>query len=138
MTRIISGSARGRKIAVPPSGTRPTADRAREGLFSSLQVRFGFENKMVLDLFAGSGALGLEAVSRGAALVSALPSTLYRRASSRVKSKPSPNSVNAPPADSAVSGVCSPIGVSSLAGAPRRRARAAAAARLHSWHGVSP
>lgn len=66
MTRIISGEARGRKIKVPPEGTRPTSDRAREGLFSSLQVRFGFDDAHVLDLFAGSGALGLEAASRGA------------------------------------------------------------------------
>lgn len=66
MTRIISGEARGRKIKVPPEGTRPTSDRAREGLFSSLQVRFGFAGQRVLDLFAGSGALGLEAASRGA------------------------------------------------------------------------
>lgn len=66
MTRIISGEARGRKIKVPPQGTRPTSDRAREGLFSSLQVRFGFAGQRVLDLFAGSGALGLEAASRGA------------------------------------------------------------------------
>lgn len=69
MTRIISGEARGRKIKVPPAGTRPTSDRAREGLFSSLQVRFGFAEARVLDLFAGSGALGLEAASRGASEV---------------------------------------------------------------------
>ncbi|RNE48320.1 16S rRNA (guanine(966)-N(2))-methyltransferase RsmD [Corynebacterium alimapuense] len=69
MTRIIAGQARGRKITVPPTGTRPTSDRAREGLFSSLQVRFGFHDARVLDLFAGSGALGLEAASRGAAEV---------------------------------------------------------------------
>ncbi|WP_291479888.1 RsmD family RNA methyltransferase [Corynebacterium sp.] len=69
MTRIISGTARGRKLRVPGDVTRPTSDRAREGLFSSLQVRFGFEGEVVLDLFAGSGALGLEAGSRGAAEV---------------------------------------------------------------------
>lgn len=69
MTRIISGEARGRKIKVPPTGTRPTSDRAKEGLFSSLQVRFGFQDAVVLDLFAGSGALGLEAASRGASEV---------------------------------------------------------------------
>ena len=66
MSRIISGEARGRTIKGPPEGTRPTSDRAREGLFSSLQVRFGFAGQRVLDLFAGSGALGLEAASRGA------------------------------------------------------------------------
>lgn len=66
MTRIIAGEARGRTIKVPASGTRPTADRAREGLFSSLDVRWGFQGSKVLDLFAGSGALGLEAASRGA------------------------------------------------------------------------
>ncbi|PIS60106.1 16S rRNA (guanine(966)-N(2))-methyltransferase RsmD [Corynebacterium striatum] len=66
MTRIIAGEARGRSIKVPESGTRPTSDRAREGLFSSLNVRWGFADSRVLDLFAGSGALGLEAASRGA------------------------------------------------------------------------
>lgn len=69
MTRIIAGSARGRTLRVPPAGTRPTSDRAREGLFSSLAARFGFHDAVVLDLFAGSGALGLEAASRGAAEV---------------------------------------------------------------------
>lgn len=69
MTRIISGIARGRRIAVPETLTRPTSDRAREGLFSSLQVRFGFTDATVADLFAGSGALGLEAASRGAAKI---------------------------------------------------------------------
>ncbi len=66
MTRIIAGEARGRTIKVPDAGTRPTSDRAREGLFSSLNVRWGFIDSRVLDLFAGSGALGLEAASRGA------------------------------------------------------------------------
>ena len=66
MTRIIAGDARGRTIKVPESGTRPTSDRAREVLFSSLDVRWGFNDSRVLDLFAGSGALGLEAASRGA------------------------------------------------------------------------
>lgn len=69
MTRIIAGTARGRMIAVPSEGTRPTSDRAREGLFSSLEARFGLADEIVLDLFAGSGALGLEAASRGAAEV---------------------------------------------------------------------
>ena len=65
--RIISGTARGRTI-VAPSGqtTRPTGDRVREALFSALEARFTFHDITVLDLFAGSGALGLEALSRGA------------------------------------------------------------------------
>ena len=68
MTRIIAGSHRGRRLQVPPgAGTRPTSDRAREGLFSSLQSLTDLEGAEVLDLYAGSGALGLEAVSRGAA-----------------------------------------------------------------------
>jgi 16S rRNA (guanine966-N2)-methyltransferase len=71
MTRIISGAARGRRLAVPPGdGTRPTGDRAREALFSALESEFGgMSGLSVLDLFAGSGALGLEALSRGAAKV---------------------------------------------------------------------
>lgn len=68
MTRIIAGEARGRRLRVPAgSGTRPTSDRAREGLFSSLQSMTDLEQARVLDLYAGSGAVGLEALSRGAA-----------------------------------------------------------------------
>ncbi|TDU82475.1 16S rRNA (guanine966-N2)-methyltransferase [Kribbella voronezhensis] len=71
MTRIIGGASGGRRIAVPAgSGTRPTADRVREAMFSSLETEFGsFLGLAVLDLYAGSGALGLEALSRGAARV---------------------------------------------------------------------
>lgn len=67
--RIIAGEWRGRPIAAPKGDTtRPTADRTREALFSMLTSRIGsFEGMMVADLFAGSGALGLEALSRGAA-----------------------------------------------------------------------
>jgi 16S rRNA (guanine966-N2)-methyltransferase len=66
--RIIAGEWRGRVIEAPQRGTRPTADRVREALFSMLASRLGsFEELRVADLFAGSGALGLEALSRGAA-----------------------------------------------------------------------
>lgn len=67
--RIIAGEWRGRKLIAPRGDiTRPTADRTRETLFSMLVSRLGsFEGLAVLDLFAGSGALGLEALSRGAA-----------------------------------------------------------------------
>ena len=68
MTRIVAGAARGRRLAVPPSA-RPTTDRVREALFNVLAARFDFEGLRVLDLYAGSGALGLEALSRGAAAV---------------------------------------------------------------------
>jgi len=68
MTRIIAGTHRGRQLAVPPGAvTRPTSDRAREGMFSSLQSLLDLEGAAVLNLYAGSGALGLEALSRGAA-----------------------------------------------------------------------
>lgn len=69
MTRVIAGRAGGRRLAVPPgTGTRPTSDRAREGLFSTWQSLLGgpLEGERVLDLYAGSGAVGLEALSRGA------------------------------------------------------------------------
>ena len=66
--RIIAGEWRGRKLSAPPgAATRPTADRVRETLFSMLISRLGgFEDLRVADLFAGSGALGFEALSRGA------------------------------------------------------------------------
>ncbi|WP_030566889.1 16S rRNA (guanine(966)-N(2))-methyltransferase RsmD [Streptomyces aureocirculatus] len=69
MTRVIAGKAGGRRLAVPPgNGTRPTSDRAREGLFSTWQALQGtLDGARVLDLYAGSGAVGLEALSRGAA-----------------------------------------------------------------------
>lgn len=63
----MAGRAGGRRIAVPPRGTRPTADRVREALFSVLSARLELAGMAVLDLYAGSGALGLEALSRGAA-----------------------------------------------------------------------
>jgi 16S rRNA (guanine966-N2)-methyltransferase len=68
VTRIISGSARGRRLAVPPgTGTRPTSERAREALFSTIEALIrSFAGARVLDLYAGSGAVGLEALSRGA------------------------------------------------------------------------
>ena len=69
--RIIAGEWRGRVIEAPPGqATRPTADRVRETLFSMLASRLGsFEDLRIADLFAGSGALGFEALSRGAASV---------------------------------------------------------------------
>ncbi|MGW8762167.1 16S rRNA (guanine(966)-N(2))-methyltransferase RsmD [Streptomyces sp. NPDC055815] len=67
MTRVIAGTAGGRRLAVPPgNGTRPTSDRAREGLFSTWESFHGLEGARVADLYAGSGAVGLEALSRGA------------------------------------------------------------------------
>lgn len=63
--RVIAGSAKGTRLAPVPSGTRPMSDRAREGLFSSLGSLV--EDAAVLDLFAGTGATGIEALSRGAA-----------------------------------------------------------------------
>ena len=66
--RVIAGEWRGRRLVAPPGeGTRPTADRTRETLFSMLVSRLdSFEGLRVADLVAGSGALGIEALSRGA------------------------------------------------------------------------
>ncbi|RDI32847.1 16S rRNA (guanine966-N2)-methyltransferase [Lentzea flaviverrucosa] len=66
VTRIVAGTAGGRRLKVPPKGTRPTSDRVREALFSSLEALIDLDGVRVLDLYAGSGALGLEALSRGA------------------------------------------------------------------------
>jgi 16S rRNA (guanine966-N2)-methyltransferase len=62
----VAGSAGGRRLAVPAKGTRPTSDRVREALFSAVQSAVDLAGARVLDLYAGSGALGLEALSRGA------------------------------------------------------------------------
>jgi 16S rRNA (guanine966-N2)-methyltransferase len=85
MTRIVAGAARGRRLAVPPGrSTRPTSDRAREGLFSALEAALGsLAGARVLDLYAGSGAVGLEAASRGAAAVTLVESD--RRAADVVR-----------------------------------------------------
>jgi len=69
MTRIIAGFAGSLRLTVPGSGTRPTSDRVREAIFSALEARDAIAGYRVLDLYSGSGALGLEAASRGASHV---------------------------------------------------------------------
>jgi 16S rRNA (guanine966-N2)-methyltransferase len=66
VTRIIAGFAGSRELKVPSAGTRPTSDRVREAIFSALEARGAIAGAAVLDLYAGSGALALEALSRGA------------------------------------------------------------------------
>ena len=71
--RVIAGTWRGRKLAaVPGSGTRPTSDRVREAIFSRLESRYSLDGARVLDLYAGTGALGIEALSRGAAALTSV------------------------------------------------------------------
>ena len=89
MTRIIGGRAGSLTLEVPDSGTRPTSDRVRESLFGALESADALRGAAVLDLYAGSGALGLEAVSRGAAradLVEKAPraASVVQRNASRV------------------------------------------------------
>lgn len=72
MTRIVAGAARGRRLQVPSAGTRPTSDRVREAMFSSLEANLrdadlAWAQINVIDAYAGTGALGLEALSRGVA-----------------------------------------------------------------------
>jgi 16S rRNA (guanine966-N2)-methyltransferase len=76
MTRIIGGSAGGRRLRTPGGeATRPTSDRVREALFSALEAQLGsLSGLRFLDLYAGSGAIGLEAMSRGAGVVTAVES----------------------------------------------------------------
>jgi len=69
VTRIITGTAGGRTLRVPPTGTRPTSDRVREALFSRIDALTDILGSRVLDLYAGSGAVGFEAASRGASRV---------------------------------------------------------------------
>ena len=76
MTRIVAGAARGRRLIVPEGdSTRPTSDRAREGLFGTLESLHGhLYGSRVLDLYAGTAAVGLEALSRGAEAVTLVES----------------------------------------------------------------
>jgi 16S rRNA (guanine966-N2)-methyltransferase len=69
MTRIVAGFAGSLTLTVPAKGTRPTSDQVREAMFSALDARDAVRGYRVLDLYAGSGALGLEAASRGARVV---------------------------------------------------------------------
>lgn len=83
MTRIIAGFAGSLALAVPKAGTRPTSDRVREAIFSALDARGRVAGARVLDLYAGSGALGLEAASRGAAEVTLVDSSRPAAATAR-------------------------------------------------------
>lgn len=74
MTRIVAGESGGRTLTVPKGATRPTSERVREALFSRLEHQGVVDGARVLDLYAGSGALGLEAASRGAASVTLVDS----------------------------------------------------------------
>ncbi len=91
VTRIISGGAGSLTLEVPKSGTRPTSDRVREAIFSSLEAMDALDGARVLDLYAGSGALGLEAASRGATTVvlvenDANAATICKRNAKKVQS----------------------------------------------------
>lgn len=117
MTRIIGGAAGSLRLEVPKTGTRPTSDRVREAIFSALDVRDQVAGARVLDLYAGSGALGLEAASRGAArvtLVDKATGAVMRTNVARVaKSMPAPADVAviAQPVQSYLVGAAGPFDV---------------------------
>jgi 16S rRNA (guanine966-N2)-methyltransferase len=83
VTRIIAGFAGSIPLSVPKTGTRPTSDRVREAIFSALEARDAVAGARVLDLYAGSGALGLEAASRGASSVTLVEKSLPATAACR-------------------------------------------------------
>lgn len=87
MTRIVAGTAGGRNLQVPKSGTRPTSERVREAMFSRLEHYGYIEDCAVLDLYAGSAALGLEAKSRGARSVVAVESSRQAASVARANAK---------------------------------------------------
>lgn len=66
VTRVVAGELGGRRLAVPTKGTRPTSERVREAVFSAIEARVDLDGARVMDCYAGSGALGIEALSRGA------------------------------------------------------------------------
>lgn len=74
VTRIVAGSAGGRRLQVPQRGTRPTSERVREAVFSALESLVDLAGTRVLDIYGGSGAMGLEALSRGAEYVTFIES----------------------------------------------------------------
>ena len=109
--RVIGGTARGRRLAAPDlPGLRPTSDRVREAIFDILASRGVLEGASVLDLFAGSGALGIEALSRGAGAVCSSRRTAGRLrpsapTSTRPASPPHPESASSAPRSSSSSPV---------------------------------
>jgi len=99
VTRIIAGRAGSLTLEVPDAGTRPTSDRVRESLFGALESADAIRGAAVLDLYAGSGALGLESLSRGAASVdlvekSPRAATLVQRNASKVARSIGPGAVS--------------------------------------------
>lgn len=108
MTRIIAGAAKGRKLKTPTGdATRPTSDRVREALFSALEAQFGsLHGLRLLDLYAGSGAVALEAASRGATGVVAVESDRRTAAliTENARTIGLPVEVNANPVERALAG----------------------------------